>query len=144
MKITMAVLVLFVLPCVAFCQNIEFPHPLEPGQRFTTPTNMDTLFWVLKSSQYDKALNNAAELENSKETTRTLELKTNSLQEIIAKKDSTISDLNEGFERYKNLWEETDRKLEDSEVRVLKLRRATFLSGILGIGAGIAIGALAF
>lgn len=144
MKITTAVLVILVLPCLVFCQDIEFPHPLEPGQKFTAPANLDTLFWVLKSSQYDRALKNAAELENANETIQTLELKAANQQEIITKKDSTIADLNEGFERYKDLWEETDRKLEESEVKVLKLRRFTFLSGILGIGAGIAIGALAF
>ena len=35
-------------------------------------------------------------------------------------------------------------KLEDSEVTVLKLKRWTLFSGILGVGAGVLLGALVF
>ena len=71
-------------------------------------------------------------------------MKTSSLDEIIAKDDSTIAEFKIEKDRLFNKWEETNMKLEDSEVKVLKLKRWTLFSGGLGVGAGILLGTLVF
>ena len=122
-------------------QEKKYPYPLKPGQRFTGSAQVDTLFWVLKSSQYDKAI---SDLKSYKKEIELLEMKSTHLDEIIAINDSTISELKIEKVRLFNKWEETHMKLEDSEVTVLKLKRWTLFSGILGVGAGVLLGALVF
>jgi len=119
----------------------KYPHPLKAGERFRGSAEVDSLFWVLKSSQYDKAI---SDLKSYKKEIQLLEMKTSNLDEIIAKNDSTISEFKIEKDRLFNKWEATNMKLEDSEVKVLKLKRWTLFSGVLGVGAGVLLGALVF
>jgi hypothetical protein len=136
-----SVFVIAALCLTANAGSQEFPKPLKPGERFVA-TAADTLFWVLKSSQYDKAIQNGLELRKANEMIETLEQQNQAFRNIIVKKDSTITDLTAGYERYKTMWEETDKKLEDAEVRILKQRRRSFVIGILGLAVGGVFGAL--
>lgn len=137
-----AALLVWLTPLLAQGQDLEFPHSLKPGKSFKGSAEVDTLFWVLKSRQYDRCIENSLALEKSEEMIGLLETKSMNLEEVISRKDSTIADLQGGYNRYKNLWEQCDVELEKSEIKVLKLRRATFLTGIVGIAAGILVGAL--
>ncbi len=141
MKPVIITILMLMLPVLAQGQEIEFPYPLKPGERFRGSAEVDSLFWVLKSSQYDKAISN---LENYKKSVEILETKVGKLEEIIANKDSTISDFKIEKDRLVKKWEETHMKLEDSEVKVLKLKRWTLFSGVLGVGAGVLLGVLVF
>lgn len=125
----------------ADAQEKSYPLPVKAGQRFTGSASVDTLFWVLKSSQYDKAI---SDLKSFKASVEILEMKTGNLKAIIANKDSTIADFKVEKDRLAKKWEATNMKLEDKEVEVLKLRRWTIFSGIIGIGAGVVVGALVF
>ena len=122
-------------------QKVEYPYPLKPGERFRGSAEVDSLFWVLKSSQYDKAI---SDLENYKASVEILETKAAKLEEIIANKDSTISNFKVEKDRLVKKWEATHMKLEDSEVKVLKLKKWTLFSGVLGVGAGVLLGVLVF
>jgi len=141
MKPVIFTILMLTLPILAQGQEIEFPHPLKPGERFRGSAAVDSLFWVLKSSQYNRAI---SDLENYKTSVEILETKAGKLEEIIANKDSTISDFKFEKERLVKKWEETHMKLEDSEVKVLKLKRWTLFSGVLGVGAGVLVGVLVF
>ena len=141
MKPVIFTILMLTLPVLAQGQEKEFPYPLKPGERFRGSAEVDSLFWVLKSSQYDKAISN---LENYKKSVEILETKAAKLEEIITNKDSTISDFKVEKDRLVKKWEETHMKLEDSEVKVLKLKRWTLFSGVLGVGAGILFGVLVF
>ena len=134
-------ILMLTLPILAQGQEIEFPHPLKPGERFRGSAEVDSLFWVLKSSQYNKAI---SDVENFKTSVDLLETKVGKLEETIVNKDSTISDFKVEKDRLVKKWEETHIKLEDSEVKVLKLKRWTLFSGVLGVGAGVLLGALVF
>ena len=141
MKPVIFTILMLTLPVLAQGQEIEFPYPLKPGERFRGSAEVDSLFWVLKSSQYDKAISN---LENYKKSVEILETKVGKLEEIIANKDSTISDFKVEKDRLVKKWEATHMKLEDSEVKVLKLKKWTLFSGVLGVGAGVLLGVLVF
>ena len=141
MKPVIFTILMLMLPVLAQGQEIEFPYPLKPGERFRGSAEVDSLFWVLKSSQYDKAISN---LENYKKSVEILETKVGKLEEIIANKDSTISDFKVEKDRLVKKWEATHMKLEDSEVKVLKLKKWTLFSGVLGVGAGVLLGVLVF
>ncbi len=141
MKPVIITILMLMLPALAQGQEIEFPYPLKPGERFRGSAEVDSLFWVLKSSQYDKAISN---LENYKKSVEILETKVGKLEEIIANKDSTISDFKVEKDRLVKKWEATHMKLEDSEVKVLKLKKWTLFSGVLGVGAGVLLGVLVF
>ena len=141
MKPVIFTILMLTLPVLAQGQEIEFPYPLKPGERFRGSAEVDSLFWVLKSSQYNKAISN---LENYKKSVEILETKAGKLEEIIANKDSTISDFKVEKDRLVKKWEETHMKLEDSEVKVLKLKKWTLFSGVLGVGAGVLLGVLVF
>ncbi len=141
MKPVIFTILMLTLPVLAQGQEIEFPYPLKPGERFRGSAEVDSLFWVLKSSQYNKAISN---LENYKKSVEILETKAVKLEEIITNKDSTISDFKVEKDRLVKKWEETHMKLEDSEVKVLKLKKWTLFSGVLGVGAGVLLGVLVF
>ena len=141
MKAVIFTIWMLALPILAQGQEKEYPYPLKPGERFRGSAEVDSLFWVLKSSQYNKAI---SDLENYKTSVDLLETKAGKLEEIIANKDSTISDFKIEKDRLVKKWEETHMKLEDSEVKVLKLKRWTLFSGLIGIGAGVVLGALVF
>jgi len=141
MKPVIFTILMLTLPVLAQGQEIEFPYPLKPGERFRGSAEVDSLFWVLKSSQYNKAISN---LENYKKSVEILETKAAKLEEIITNKDSTISDFKVEKDRLVKKWEETHMKLEDSEVKVLKLKKWTLFSGVLGVGAGVLLGVLVF
>jgi len=141
MKPVIFTILMLTLPVLVPGQEIEFPYPLKPGERFRGSAEVDSLFWVLKSSQYNKAI---SDLENYKASVEILETKAGKLEEIIANKDSTISDYKFEKDRLVKKWEETHMKLEDSEVKVLKLKRWTLFSGVLGVGAGVLLGVLVF
>ena len=141
MKPVIFTILMLTLPILAQGQEKEYPYPLKPGERFQGSVQVDSLFWVLKSSQYDKAISN---LENYKKSVEILETKVGKLEEIITNKDSTISDYKFEKDRLVKKWEETHMKLEDSEVKVLKLKRWTLFSGVLGVGAGVLLGVLVF
>ncbi len=141
MKPVIFTILMLTLPVLAQGQEIEFPYPLKPGERFRGSAEVDSLFWVLKSSQYDKAISN---LENYKKSVEILETKVGKLEEIITNKDSTISNFKVEKDRLVKKWEATHMKLEDSEVKVLKLKKWTLFSGVLGVGAGVLLGVLVF
>lgn len=141
MKPVIFTILMLTLPVLAQGQEIEFPYPLKPGERFRGSAEVDSLFWVLKSSQYNKAI---SDLENYKKSVEILETKAGKLEEIIANKDSTISDFKVEKDRLVKKWEATHMKLEDSEVKVLKLKKWTLFSGVLGVGAGVLLGVLVF
>lgn len=144
MKPVIFTILMLTLPILAQGQEKEFPYPLKPGERFRGSAEVDSLFWVLKSSQYNKAISNLSNLENYKKSVEILETKAGKLEEIITNKDSTISDFKVEKDRLVKKWEETHMKLEDSEVKVLKLKRWTLFSGVLGVGAGVLLGVLVF
>ena len=141
MKPVIFTILMLTLPVLAQGQEKEFPYPLKPGERFRGSAEVDSLFWVLKSSQYNKAI---SDLENYKASVEILETKAGKLEEIIANKDSTISDFKVEKDRLVKKWEATHMKLEDSEVKVLKLKKWTLFSGVLGVGAGVLLGVLVF
>ena len=141
MKPVIFTILMLTLPVLAQGQVTDFPYPLKPGERFRGSAEVDSLFWVLKSSQYNKAI---SDLENYKASVEILETKAGKLEEIIANKDSTISDFKVEKDRLVKKWEATHMKLEDSEVKVLKLKKWTLFSGVLGVGAGVLLGVLVF
>lgn len=128
-------MVVLLAPNLVQGQEKEYPYPLKPGVRFRGSADVDTLFWVLKSSQYDKAISGLKEVE-------LLKLKTGKLEAILAKHDSTIAEFKIEKKRLLDKWNEQNKNLEDKEVQVLKLRRWTIFSGLIGIGAGFILGAL--
>ena len=140
MKPVIFTILMLTLPVLAQGQVTDFPYPLKPGELFRGSAEVDSLFWVLKSSQYDKTISN---LENYKKSVEILETKAGKLEEIIANKDSSISDFKVEKDRLVKKWEETHMKLEDAKVKILKLKRWTIISGVIGVG-GVLLGIFVF
>ena len=127
----------------AYGQGMKFPQPLHPGETITIPAGFDTLYWLLKNSQYNMAIQTAQKLEIADSTI--VKFKANELnyKKVIAEKDSIVQAYKEGYDHYKVLWEETDVKLEKAEIKNLGLWRMAFtgfyIGTILTILAGAAI-----
>ena len=149
---------------LVFAQNseVEFPVPLRPGVTFTIPAGYDTLFWLLKNTQFEKAQNvpKIAEIDRmenvllkkkidllgqkvlkQQEKISLLELKIDKLDEKNGKLGEQIGKLNEiikeqdeianlnyqGYIHYRDLWKETDLKLEKEEIKSLNRTRLAVL-----------------
>jgi len=121
----------------------EFPLPLKPGKQFSGSARVDTLFWVLKNNQYNNCLKNTTALKKNEEITKTLQQEVVEIKKVVAVKDSAIADLTTGYERYKTKWETTDKDLEKSRIKVVKLRKRSFImatvAALLGFFAGLAL-----
>lgn len=141
-KFLFIVVMMVSAPCLLHSQT-EYPHPLEPGKNFKASAAVDTLFWVLKSGQYDKCLQNSLELKNTQKIVSLRDEEIQKLNSIITEKSGIVEELRGGYEKYKKDWEECDIELEKQEVKVLKLKRAVFITGAAGILVGILVGAVA-
>jgi len=119
-----------------------YPKDLKPNESFTAAE--DSSFVVLTSSQYDKVLVKLLQLIKADSLIENHEVTRAKLDSLIALKDSTIIDYRTGYDRYRIKWEGVHEELEDEKVKVLKLRRWTVLSGIIGVGAGVLLGVVVF
>lgn len=83
---------------------------------YVFPANSDT-FWILRDSQYKNALKKKDSLDIARQELSLFNKKFE-LQKEIAKLQLSITDtVKFGYNHYKNLWKETDRKLEDAEIK---------------------------
>lgn len=131
------IVALLLLPALASAQDPpRFPQPLRPGETFRASAAIDTLFWVMKSAQFTRALAIGKELELANETIATLQQKSTLQDSVITEKDGIITELREGYDRYKTKWEECDIKLEEEEIKVVKLRRSRIIFGVAGLAIG--------
>lgn len=97
----------------------QYPKYILGGMTVRVPETLDTL-WVLKHSQYKKAIEIARLHELDTATIELLKRKFGLQQEVSAQKDSLIVLYKEGYFHYRDLWQETDEKLEEAEVKASK------------------------
>jgi peptidoglycan hydrolase CwlO-like protein len=174
---SLVVILFFSSALFAQDQTVSFPVPLRPGVTFTIPAQFDTLFWLLKNSQYEQARLSSQEakttgdlltkyearntLLNTKiqklqekiglleqkilklqEKNGRMAQKTSKMNEII-KEQENLATLNyQGYTHYRDLWKETDLKLEKEEIKSLQRTRLAFLG--FSVAALVITGAIVF
>lgn len=104
-------------------QTIRYPRVLAPLQSFTVPAGTDTVF-VISRAQMEAATVKAESLVLADSTITVLERKAALLGEIIGEQQGIIDVRTEAYTHYRDLWAETDRDLEEAEVKVDKYRRS--------------------
>jgi hypothetical protein len=118
MKISISLILIFFT--IAFSQQHpgKYPYPVVgDGQTaIVLPATQDT-FWVLKHSQYIKALANTEKLQLTEQELTALKRKLELSGTIFQLKDSIIDSLRFGYNHYKERWLQTDIKLEEAEIR---------------------------
>ncbi len=129
------------LSASVYGQEKVYPKALKPSESFTA---VDSTFVVLTEKQFDNAIINAMKVLKADSLIKSHELTRVKLDSIITLKDSTIFDYRTGYDRYRIKWEGVHEELEEAEVKILKLRRWTLFSGVLGVGAGVLLGVLVF
>ena len=87
--------------------------------------------WVLKHSQYKRALKIAKVHELDSLKIDLLKLRFDLNKQIVTEKDSLIAAYSRGYERYLKLWEETSIKLEEAEVKAVKRFRNGLIAGTI-------------
>ena len=107
---------------LAPAQIISYPILLGPREMFTAPADQDTVF-VLSRDQFSRAILAAESLGLADSTITVLETKAALLGKIITEQRGIIDVRSEAYSHYRDLWDETDRDLEEAEVRVDKLER---------------------
>lgn len=111
----------------------DFPIDLVPGDTFQVQAQYDNLeverLWLLTDRQYKTALKKVLKYNINLEIEETLNKKIEILDQIIVEKDSIIALNRRGYIHYRDLWEETDRKLEEEEIRSSKNLRKGFYIG---------------
>jgi hypothetical protein len=112
------IFIFFVLGNLCLCQqSSKYPYPIVgDGQTpIIFPATLDT-FWVLKNSQYKKALANTDKLKITEEQISLMRRKVELSESIYKLKDSIIDTLRYGYDHYKEKWLQTDIKLEQAEI----------------------------
>ena len=120
-------------------EKTKYPYPIVgDGQtEVVFPASQDT-FWVFKHSQYLKALGKVDSLRIVQEQLSLLNKKFELQNEIVKLQLSITDTVKFGYNHYKNLWIETDRKLEKAEIKASQ--RWTYFNG--GMVAGIIVAIL--
>jgi hypothetical protein len=123
-----------------FAQGEEssFPFYVLGGERFTVPAKYDTV-WVLNHNQYKNAIKTAIKQDLDSTMAAILARKTQLLNEILAEKDSVIALNREGYLHYRDLWEETDLKLEEAEIKAAQRWRFGLYGFYIGVGLSAVI-----
>lgn len=117
----------------------ELPLPVYSGESFTVPANYDTV-WILKNSQYNRAIKIAMKQEIDSSSAALLEQKVILLNQIIAEQDSLITLNRQGYLHYRDLWQTTDLKLEEAEIKASHRWRW----GTYGFYIGVGLSAIVF
>lgn len=122
--------------------NREFPFYLLPGESLRVPAEFDTL-WIFNQETYKNAVKKALQLEVADSLAKQFELKSAALEAVIVEKDTIISMSREGYIHYRDLWEATDRKLEEAEVKNAKRWQVVFWGFVTGaVTSGLLVGLL--
>lgn len=142
MKIFFTIVITLALSMAAFAQAPDsgFPLPIEGGRTFEVPRGFDYV-WLLTHSQYKEAVKQGRKLELADSINVLLELKNEKLQDVIAEKDSIITLSQRGYHHYRDLWQQTDRELEEAEIKAAKRWRFAVVGFMVGAGAAALTGA---
>lgn len=132
---------IFILLSCSFCfsQGVtKYPFPIVgDGQtEVVFPASQDT-FWVFKHSQYLRALAIRDSLHTTRDLLSLYKQKFAMQKEILDLQMSITDTVKFGYEHYKNLWSETDKKLESARIKAAQ--RWTYFNGGLVSGIIVAI-----
>ena len=154
-------ILIFFLICIAgqlFAQappdTVRFPVLLRPGDTFTVQkeylvrdsikvkdTLRDSVFkvnvnvlYVLRESQARNLAKKASKQEIDSTMASILEQQVEILKQIRKEKDNVIALNKEGYIHYRDLWDETDRKLEKEEIKSARNFKWGFYVGV-GVSA---------
>jgi len=107
-----------------------YPFPVLGGETIQTPAGQDTL-WILKHSQYKNFIKESMKYELKNKEISLLKQKIGLKELLSAEKDSLIIIYKDGYGHYRQLWSETDKKLETARIQASK--RWLYLQyGVLG------------
>ena len=128
-KIYIICLVLFVGNL--FCQEKSTNYPIEvPGGSTIKLPDTQNTFWIMKNSQYIRSLKIAGRQEIDSIEISLLIKKLELYDLLKAEKDTIVNFFKDGYVHYRDLWEDTSKKLEDAEIRASK-RWLFFESGLI-------------
>lgn len=105
---------------------------IQPGETRRVTAQNETLM-VMPRSQVARALQHAMELGLADSAIILLEKKCSLLLQMVEQQNAMIQLQQEGYRHYRDLWTETDRKLETAELEAVKWRQrwmVTLLSGL--------------
>jgi len=115
-KLYLAVLLILVSTAGSWAQEDgDYPLAVQGQGTFRVPAGQR--FWVLKDSQYQKALEFAKNDSLSRAMEEVLREKIQLMGLMVSHKDSTIAFYRDGYHHYTALWKETDKELEAAEVK---------------------------
>lgn len=132
MKKITAVLLIGLLNWVSLTAQ-DYPKKMTEGE---------DVYWILTENQFKNAVTKAKELQLAEEKTALLEEKIQQLEAVHTEEQSKSETSLEGYEHYKTLWEESDQKLEETELKVVSLKRSRLVVSIITGLAGFLGGAL--
>ena len=140
-KIFLSISFLFV---ATFSNGQTFPLAVHPADSFLLNANKtkictvgnDTL-WIIKQNMFNKMLQRGLDNKLLEEELKLYLQKEISYHTIIDayKRDTII--LSDLYHHYLSLWEATDKKLEDSEIKLVKEQRLKWNVGICGVLVGV-------
>lgn len=134
---TKYLLLLFIISIISlngFTQEITYPYKIKKGEKQTFE-NKEFDVWILKESQFDRALADSKQLDISRNLVEELENKIKALEEKDIEKDGLIETLKKDRDHYMGIWKETDKdltelaKITKKEIRKKRLYRTTTLIG---------------
>ena len=116
-------------------QEISFPVPLLPGDRFTVQesyngTRVDTL-WLLNKHQLRNFIIRAMKQEIDSARADLLRQQVDLYKKKTEQMAEIIDLRKKGYLHYRDLWLKTDAELEKAEIRAERNLRIGFLSGVL-------------
>ena len=115
------------------------PYHLPGGSTFTVPADYDTVT-IIPTRWYRRFAGNTLELKIADEMIDSLKVKQYVMEMIIAEQDTITALTREGYVHYRDLWLETDYKLESKEIEVEKWKSRFMWGTLLTLAAGTVLG----
>lgn len=116
-------------------QEVTFPIPLIPGDRFTIQSQYDGVpvdtLWLLKDSQLRRFIVRSIKQEVDSMRADILTKQVALYRQKTEQMDQIIRLSKEGYEHYKSLWLKTDQQLEEAEIRADRNLKWGFAAGIV-------------
>lgn len=119
----------------------KYPKMLSPGNVQVNYTVGDTL-WVITNKQFNNTINAAIDLKYCDSLLTNYQEKCRLEEEKNQQKSQQIIELQNGYDHYKEIWEQTDKKLENTEIDYQSEKKWKYIFGAAGAALGLIAGLL--
>jgi len=146
MKQFVIILAIFLLGFAFAAAQVQYPHPVPPGQEFLVKSGNDTL-WIMTNSQINKALVAVKNYDICQQEIELYKKQVENLKQQVAHKDTIIVRTKQMMSQYQEAWDDCKgglKQVAKSYERCKNTQKLYIITGLTATVAAFIAGAIIF